>query len=82
MPHTLDLCPLCLSVEDVQASAGAVRPAQLGALRDRARLAPGAERHLLPGGRAAGGQDVVRQRLHPPSPQQRVSLLSEQLPPQ
>lgn len=50
----------CLSAEDVQTSAGALRPAQLGALRDRAGLAAGAAGHLLAGGRGAGSEDVPR----------------------
>lgn len=83
VPFAVNLLSACvLSAEDVQASAGAVRPAQLGALRARPVAAARAGRHLLSGGRGASCERVARQGLHQASPQQRVPLLSEHLPPQ
>lgn len=66
----------------MQAAAGAVQLAQLGALRARPLAAPGARRHLLPGGRGASCEGIPRQGFYQASPQQRVSLLSEHLPSQ
>lgn len=81
LPHVPpDVC--CCFSEDVQAPAGAVRPAQLGALRARAVAAPGAGRELLPGGRGAGREGVSGPGVHPASAEHRVSRLSEHLPPQ
>ncbi|XP_061661101.1 E3 ubiquitin-protein ligase RNF31-like isoform X3 [Syngnathoides biaculeatus] len=67
---------------DVPSSAGAVRPAQLGALRADPVAAARAGRGLLAGGRGASGQGVARPRLHQAGPHQRVSVLPEHLPPQ
>lgn len=71
-----------LSAEDLQAAAGAIRPAQLGALRARPVAASRTRCHLLSGGRGSSCKGVARQGFHPASPQQRVSLLSVHLPPQ
>jgi len=70
------------ALEDVQASAGIVRPAQLGALWARPVAAPRARCHLLTGGCGASCERVTWQRLHQASPQQRVPHLSEHRPPQ
>lgn len=48
-----------LSAEDVQAAAGAVRPAQLGALRARPLVASRAGCHLLSGGRRSSCEGVT-----------------------
>lgn len=84
----LTVCLCCLLAssrlpsEDMQASAGALRAAQLGPLRAGPLAAAGAGRHLLAGGRGAGREGVARQGLHQAPPHQRVPLLPEPLPPQ
>lgn len=82
LDFAITFTPCVLSAEDVPASASAVRPAQLGALRARPLVASRARRHLLSGGRSASCEGVARQGFHQASPHQRVPHLSEHLPPQ